>query len=369
MNVTNTAANVLKRLEQLKGEFDATDACPRARVKNGVVEIFRRDKDSESVGERAMNHLTRHSQRANAVKLVEDMLKDVENILAPVAMKDIAIQSELTTERNYLRSVRPTSNGMRKTIAHLETLLKANMAEPAPARVATRPPKAVRPRLKTRPLKTTRPAWAGKGPSTVAGRATDRPVLGKTTAPKMTRRPAVPSGRSTATTAMPGQANAAPATSRSKAAPVTSRPIAPDLTNQWPAVKAFATSELDWAEFLSQLLPPTPADLNSYGHALTDSRPKTRAGVQAFQRFLLKVEDMKQEGIEAEWTKLNAKGKKPGGEFTPSEKAGIRRFASQVLANSADVKAYPWAAGVLAIAKIVAAEPAPPSTRVPRPVR
>jgi hypothetical protein len=371
---TNTAASILNRMEQLKSEFDATDTRPRARVKDGSVAIFKREKSSESLGGRVVNHLTRHSQRANAVKLVEAVLKDIESVLSPVAGKDMVIQSALKVERDYLQGLRPTNNGMRKAIENLETLLKANMPEPAPTRAPTRAPKTARPRLQARPSKATRPAWAGKGPSTVAGRTTDRPVLGKTTAPKMTKRPAVPGGRAAVTTAMPAQADAALATSGNKAAPVVSRIVVADLASQWQAVKTFAAqgSGLDWPEFLSHVItfPLTELDHDGEGiQAHKTSTAMTKAGVQAFQKFLRKVEGMTLEGIDAEWKKLNAKGKKTDGEFTPSEKAGIRRFASQVVANSADVKAYPWGAGVLAIAKIVAAEPVPPSTRVPRPVR
>jgi hypothetical protein len=374
---TNTAASVLKRMEQLKGEFDATDTRPRARVKDGSVEIFKREKSSESLGERVVNHLTRQSQRANAVKLVEAVLKDVESILSPLAGKDIAIQSALKVERDYLRSVRPTNNGMRKTLESLETLLKANMAESAstgaPTRAPTRAPKSVRPRLQTRPSKATRPAWAGKGPSTVAGRTTDTPALSKTTPPKMTKRSAVPSGR--AAVATTAQGNAVPARSPGKAQSVAPlRAAAPDLASQWPAVKTFAAQDsgLDWAELLSHVVTSPLAELDHDGEEIQahkTSTAMTRAGVQAFQKFLRKVDGMTPEGIDAECKKLNAKGKKSAEEFTAAEKIGISRFASKLVANPAVVAPFPWVPGVLAIAKIVVAEPAPPSTRVPRPVR
>lgn len=370
--VTNTAASVLQRLEQLKGEFDATDTRPRARVNNGSVEIFKREKSSESLGDRVVNHLTRHSQRADAVKLVEAVLKDVERVLAPVARKDI--QAALATERNYLQNMRPTNNGMRKTIANLEALLKANLAEPTPARVSTRAPKTVRPRLKTRTSKTTRPAWAGKGPSAVAGRAADTAALGKTTAPKMTKRPAAPRGR--VAVAMTAQGGAVPVASQGKAKPVASRAIAPhtaapDLASQRQAMKAFAANTPDWAEFLSHALTPSITYFDDDERALKDSTARTRAGVQAFQKFLHRVGDMTHEGIDAEWKKLNAKGKKSAGaeEFTAAEKMGISRFASQLVANPAAVGRFPWVPGVLAIANIVVAQPAHPSTHVPRPVR
>ncbi|MDB5854202.1 MAG: hypothetical protein JWR22_2243 [Herminiimonas sp.] len=375
---TNTAARVLQRMEQLKSEFTTTDTRPRARVsvKDGSVEIFQREKSSESLGERIANHLARHSQRANAVKLVEAVLKDVESILAPAAREDRGIQSELDKERVYLRSPRHTNNGMLKTIASLETLLKANIMEPTPRRASTRAPKTVRPRLQTRTAKATRPEWAGKGPSAVAGRVTDRPVLSKTTPPKMTKRPVAPSGRTAVATAMPSRDAAVPASSSGKAKPVTPlRTAATDLASQWQAVSTFAAknNELDWAEFLSPVLTPSFSDFEraDQGHAYKSGMEMTKAGVQAFQKFLRKVDGMTPEGINAEWKKLNVKGKKSAkdDEFTAAEKMGILRFASQLAANPTSVAPFPWVPGVLAIAKIVVAEPAPPSTRAPRPVR
>jgi hypothetical protein len=400
---TNTATRVLQSIKQLKGDFDATDTRPRARVKDGVVKIFTREKSNESLGERVANHLARHTQRANAVQLVEAIVKDVENILAPLASKDI--QATLDTEHLYLQSVRPTNKGMLKTIESLEALLKENTAVPAPTRASTRAPKTVRPRLQTRTSKATRPAWGGKGPSTVAGRATDRPVSSKTTPPKMTKRSVAPSGRAAvATTVMPLHDAAVPARSSGKLKPLTPlRTAATDLASQWPAVKAFAAKEndLDWAGLLSHVLISSPTDFDDYGRALTDSTAMNSSGVKAFQKFLRQVDGMGPEGINAEWKKLNAEENKsakksakelakesakklaekfteesteesaeePAEKFTAAEKMGILRFASQLAAHPTAVAPFPWVPGVRAIAKIVVAEPAPPSTRAPRPVR
>jgi hypothetical protein len=369
---TNTAASVLQRMAQLKNEFDATDTRPRAHVKKGSVEIFKRVKSSESLGERVVNHLTRHSQRANAVKLVEAVLKDVESVLSPAARGDIATRSSLDHERRYLGE-QPSGKGLQKTIENLQELLKTDMEQnpPVPTRKPTRAPRTVRPRLTTRTSKATRPEWAGKGPSTVAGRATDRPALSKTTPPKMTKRSAAPGGR--AAVPMTAQGNAVPARSPGKAKPVAPlHAAAPDLASQWEELNKFATGLLDWAELLSHAFTPSRAHFENdgvEGHTHKISTERTRAGVQAFQKFLHKVDGMTSEGIDAEWKKLNAKGKKSAEEFTAAEKNGIRHFASQLVANPAAGGSFSWVAGALAIAKIVVAEPVPPSTRIPRPVR